>query len=79
VPRLRQGVLVRTFRALARLLTNSPAFQVSITFDPFMYVTTNLPVTKKWTGTIFFVPLDPTKPRYAVRLSFDGFGGEGRC
>lgn len=41
--------------------------QVSITFDPFMYVTTNLPVTKKWTGTIYFVPLDPALPRYAVR------------
>lgn len=42
--------------------------QVSITFDPFMYVTTNLPINKKWSGKIIFVPLDPASPRVSVRL-----------
>lgn len=32
-----------------------------------MYVTTNLPVQKMWTGKVYFVPLDPSKPRYSVR------------
>lgn len=41
--------------------------QVSITFDPFMYVTTNLPVTKKWNGTVYVVPRDPTKKVVQVR------------
>lgn len=31
-----------------------------------MYVTTNLPVTKKWSGIVVFVSLDPAKPRIRV-------------
>ena len=33
-----------------------------------MYVTLGLPITKKWTGKVFFVPLDPSKPRYALEI-----------
>lgn len=40
--------------------------QVSITFDPFMYVTTNLPITKKWIGTVYVVPIDHSKKVISV-------------
>lgn len=58
--------------------------QVSITFDPFMYVTTNLPVVKKWTGKVYFVPLDCSLPRYMVStgqvsLSRDSSAEWSRC
>jgi len=33
-----------------------------------MYVTTNLPVTKKWTGFVFVVPLDPARGILYVEL-----------
>ncbi|EMD38909.1 hypothetical protein CERSUDRAFT_104201 [Gelatoporia subvermispora B] len=36
--------------------------KVSITFDPFMYLTLPLPVQKKWSHTIFYVPWDLSKP-----------------
>ncbi|GAA5926338.1 putative ubiquitin-specific protease UBP12 [Sporobolomyces koalae] len=42
--------------------------KVSITFDPFMYVTTNLPVTKKWSGTVYVVPLDPSKKVISLEI-----------
>ena len=32
--------------------------KVSITFDPFMYLTLPLPVNKKWTGSIYYMPWD---------------------
>lgn len=35
-----------------------------------MYVTTNLPVTKKWTGKVFVVPLDNARSVLSVRFSF---------
>lgn len=31
-----------------------------------MYVTVGLPVTKKWYGRVYFVPLDRSKPRSIV-------------
>lgn len=31
-----------------------------------MYITMNLPIEKKWSGIVFFVPLDKSKPTYAV-------------
>lgn len=36
-----------------------------------MYVTTNLPVTKKWVGKVYYVPLDPAKDRFAVSVTLD--------
>lgn len=46
---------------------SSYPLQVSITFDPFMYITMNLPIEKKWIGIVYFVPLDKSKPTYSVR------------
>ena len=42
--------------------------KVSITFDPFMYLTLPLPVNKKWFGSIFYMPWDTTKPILKVIL-----------
>ncbi|TFK75037.1 cysteine proteinase [Pluteus cervinus] len=40
--------------------------KVSITFDPFMYLTLPLPVHKKWKHKIFFIPWDSEKPHVVV-------------
>ena len=41
-------------------------FQVSITFDPFMYLTLPLPIKKKWRHAICFVPWDNSRPHLRV-------------
>jgi ubiquitin carboxyl-terminal hydrolase 4/11/15 len=41
---------------------------VSVTFDPFMYLSLPLPITKKWVGSVTYVPYDPTKPLINVHL-----------
>lgn len=40
--------------------------KVSITFDPFMYLTLPLPVEKKWSHTIYYIPWDQAKPHVEV-------------
>ncbi|KAJ7068863.1 hypothetical protein B0H15DRAFT_871868, partial [Mycena belliarum] len=40
--------------------------KVSITFDPFMYLTLPLPVQKKWHHEILYVPWDVEKPHLKV-------------
>ncbi|RXW21669.1 hypothetical protein EST38_g4184 [Candolleomyces aberdarensis] len=40
--------------------------KVSITFDPFMYLTLPLPVNKKWKHTIYYVPWDSDRPHVTV-------------
>ncbi|KAF9245254.1 hypothetical protein BU15DRAFT_85597 [Melanogaster broomeanus] len=40
--------------------------KVSITFDPFMYLTLPLPVTKKWKHTVFYVPWELSKNHVKV-------------
>jgi ubiquitin carboxyl-terminal hydrolase 4/11 len=40
--------------------------QVSITFDPFMYLTLPLPVNKKWQHTVHFIPWDSTKEHVKI-------------
>ncbi|KAG8754786.1 CSN-associated deubiquitinating enzyme Ubp12 [Serendipita sp. 396] len=47
--------------------------KVSITFDPFMYLTLPLPVQRSWEHTINWVPYDVTKPhlRIPIQLSRD--------
>ncbi|ORY70656.1 hypothetical protein BCR35DRAFT_334236 [Leucosporidium creatinivorum] len=63
------SVIVDLFQGQYRSTVVCPdCDKVSITFDPFMYVTTNLPVTKKWIGKVYYVPLDPAKDRFAIEL-----------
>ncbi|KAJ6464645.1 hypothetical protein C8R47DRAFT_1156028 [Mycena vitilis] len=40
--------------------------KVSITFDPFMYLTLPLPITKKWKHNILYVPWDVNKPHLNI-------------
>ncbi|KAF7370332.1 hypothetical protein MSAN_00664600 [Mycena sanguinolenta] len=40
--------------------------KVSITFDPFMYLTLPLPIQKKWKHSIYYVPWDVNKPHVKV-------------
>ncbi|PIL25106.1 hypothetical protein GSI_12995 [Ganoderma sinense ZZ0214-1] len=42
--------------------------KVSITFDPFMYLTLPLPVQKKWYHDIFYVPWDLEQPHVRVPI-----------
>ncbi|KAF9172125.1 CSN-associated deubiquitinating enzyme Ubp12 [Mortierella sp. AD010] len=42
--------------------------KISVTFDPFMYLSLPLPINKKWIGTITYVPYDPKKPVVDIRL-----------
>lgn len=47
--------------------------KVSITFDPFMYLTLPLPVNKKWRHEIYYIPWDTNKVhiKVPVELSRD--------
>ena len=47
-------------------LLQSYPFQVSITFDPFMYLTLPLPIQKKWTHDIYYIPWDLEEPHVKV-------------
>ncbi|GAA5849097.1 hypothetical protein JCM8547_006443 [Rhodosporidiobolus lusitaniae] len=56
------SVIVDLFQGQYRSTVVCPdCDKVSITFDPFMYVTTNLPVTKKWAGKVWVVPHDQSR------------------
>ncbi|GAA96769.1 hypothetical protein E5Q_03440 [Mixia osmundae IAM 14324] len=45
--------------------------KVSITFDPFMYLTLQLP-SKTWIGHVYFVPMDPAKPLLKFMINMPG-------
>ncbi|KAH9940921.1 cysteine proteinase [Epithele typhae] len=63
------------FKASIRAPWYAPSARrcVSITFDPFMYLTLPLPVKKKWQHTVFYIPWDLSKPhmRIPVELNRD--------
>ncbi|KIK95662.1 hypothetical protein PAXRUDRAFT_11300 [Paxillus rubicundulus Ve08.2h10] len=40
--------------------------KISITFDPFMYLTLPLPVTMKWKHSVFYIPWQWSKPHVKV-------------
>lgn len=68
------SVIVDLFQGQYRSTVVCPdCDRVSITFDPFMYVTTNLPVMKKWTGTVYVIPKDHSKTVIKVSLSISIF------
>ncbi|KAF8518039.1 ubiquitin-specific protease [Hysterangium stoloniferum] len=45
--------------------------KVSITFDPFMYLTLPLPIKKKWRHDIYFIPWDAEKPHLRIPVEVD--------
>jgi hypothetical protein len=53
-----------------RLRADGVVQQVSITFDPFMYLTLPLPVHKKWRHVVYYVPWDVSKPHQKASLWF---------
>jgi len=52
------------------LFLTSLNHQVSITFDPFMYLTLPLPIKKTWRHEIFYIPWDPEKGNISVRALY---------
>ncbi|KAH9933298.1 uncharacterized protein B0H18DRAFT_982923 [Fomitopsis serialis] len=45
--------------------------KVSITFDPFMYLTLPLPIQKKWRHDIYYIPWDVSKPHVKVPVEIN--------
>ncbi|KAK2463565.1 hypothetical protein APHAL10511_004316 [Amanita phalloides] len=45
--------------------------KVSITFDPFMYLTLPLPIKKKWRHTIKYIPWDSGEPHLKIPVELD--------
>ncbi|KLO12706.1 cysteine proteinase [Schizopora paradoxa] len=63
------SVIVDLFQGQYKSTLICPECQkVSITFDPFMYLTLPLPVQKKWTHSIFYVPWDNSKPHVKIPI-----------
>lgn len=50
------------------LTSDMVVLQIAIKFDPFMYLSLAIPQTKKWTGDIYVIPLDPRKPEIKATL-----------
>ncbi|RDB15775.1 Ubiquitin carboxyl-terminal hydrolase 4 [Hypsizygus marmoreus] len=66
------SVIVDLFQGQYQSTLICPECQkVSITFDPFMYLTLPLPVQKKWTHTIYYVPWDLAKPHAKVPVEIN--------
>ncbi|KDR80672.1 hypothetical protein GALMADRAFT_241045 [Galerina marginata CBS 339.88] len=61
------SVIVDLFQGQYQSTLVCPECQkVSITFDPFMYLTLPLPVQKKWKHSIYYIPWDLEKPHVKV-------------
>lgn len=65
--RRNDSVIVDLFQGQYKSTLVCPDCQkVAIKFDEIMYLTLQLPINKKQKGTVFFIPLDHTKPRLKV-------------
>ncbi|KAL1708415.1 hypothetical protein EV121DRAFT_254436 [Schizophyllum commune] len=63
------SVIVDLFQGQYQSTLVCPECQkVSITFDPFMYLTLPLPIQSKWKHTIIYVPYDSDKPHLRVPM-----------
>ncbi|KEP46138.1 putative ubiquitin carboxyl-terminal hydrolase, partial [Rhizoctonia solani 123E] len=63
------GITVDLFQGMYKSTLVCPECQkISITFDPFMYLTLPLPVTKTWRHIIHWVPWDMHKTPLAVDI-----------
>ncbi|EJD07703.1 UCH-domain-containing protein [Fomitiporia mediterranea MF3/22] len=66
------SVIVDLFQGQYRSTLVCPECKrVSITFDPFMYLTLPLPVQKKWTHPILYIPWDVSKPHVKVPVELN--------
>ncbi|KAL0572285.1 hypothetical protein V5O48_009688 [Marasmius crinis-equi] len=67
--RRNDSVIVDLFQGQYQSTLVCPECQkVSITFDPFMYLTLPLPIQKKWRHSIYYVPWDLSKPHVKVPI-----------
>lgn len=66
---VRQGICVHFLPIVSLALTLM--LQVSITFDPFMYLTLPLPVNKKWRHEIYYIPWDTSKMHVKVPVELN--------
>ncbi|QRW03468.1 ubiquitin carboxyl-terminal hydrolase [Ceratobasidium sp. AG-Ba] len=63
------SIIVDLFQGMYKSTLVCPeCAKVSITFDPFMYLTLPLPITKTWRHTVHYVPWDTHKPALAVQI-----------
>ncbi|KAF8906237.1 hypothetical protein CPB84DRAFT_1844494 [Gymnopilus junonius] len=66
------SVIVDLFQGQYQSTLVCPECQkVSITFDPFMYLTLPLPVQKKWKHNIYYIPWDLEKPHVKVPVEIN--------
>ncbi|KAF9976634.1 CSN-associated deubiquitinating enzyme Ubp12 [Actinomortierella ambigua] len=64
------SIIVDLFQGQYKSTLVCPACnKVSVTFDPFMYLSLPLPISKKWVGNVTFVPYDPTRKLVDIRIS----------
>lgn len=72
--RRNNSVIVDTFHGLFKSTLVCPqCHKVSVTFDPFCYLSVPLPVSKERVMEVFFVSLDPlSKPVQVTRTSLHG-------
>ncbi|KAI0705169.1 hypothetical protein BC835DRAFT_1410046 [Cytidiella melzeri] len=63
------SVIVDLFQGQYQSTLVCPECQkVSITFDPFMYLTLPLPVQKKWKHKVYYIPWDLDKPHLEIAV-----------
>ncbi|KAG9312963.1 cysteine proteinase [Chiua virens] len=63
------SVIVDLFQGQYQSTLVCPECQkISITFDPFMYLTLPIPVTKKWKHIIEYIPWDTSQPHLRVHV-----------
>ncbi|KAF8159509.1 hypothetical protein B0H34DRAFT_654719 [Crassisporium funariophilum] len=66
------SVIVDLFQGQYQSTLVCPECQkVSITFDPFMYLTLPLPIQKKWKHAVYYVPWDLEKPHVKVPVEIN--------
>ena len=64
------SVIVDIFHGLLKSTVQCPeCSKISVTFDPFCYLSLPLPVKKERQLEIFWVPLDPNKKPVQVSMS----------
>ncbi|CED82890.1 Ubiquitin C-terminal hydrolase [Phaffia rhodozyma] len=64
------SVIVDLFQGQYKSTVKCPQCdKVSVTFDPFMYLTLPLPVKKKFETRVYYIPQDPLAARYQVDIS----------
>ncbi|KAG9093044.1 CSN-associated deubiquitinating enzyme Ubp12 [Ceratobasidium sp. UAMH 11750] len=67
--RRNDSIIVDLFQGMYKSTLVCPeCSKISITFDPFMYLTLPLPITKTWRHIIHYVPWDSNKPPLAVQI-----------